>query len=187
MFAWLATSAADVKALRDSWGSARGGWRAARRDAAELLAHRRISVDTQAMTPGGMQVVLRTRVRLSGDTETDILRPWRDTVAPAAMDAVVTAHFQSVAAATAGFAAAVGIERLVVRAAVLAGSVASLVVTAWHLWQTEPSWLIEALLRDRTLLTALALLLSGVLLRVILRWRLRAIFRRGLSGMPARS
>ena len=186
MFDSLAASVADLRTLRESWGSARGGWRAARRDAAELLAHRRILVDTQAMTPDGVRIVLRTRVRLSGDTETDILRSWLDGATPAALEASASAHFYAVAAAISGFGAAVSMERLVVRAALFAGSVVSAVAAFRNLLQTEPSQLIEVLLSDRTLLTALVLVLAGVLLRVILRWRLRAIFRRGLSGSPGR-
>jgi hypothetical protein len=183
---WLAAGVADIKALRQSWGSVRGGWRAARRDAAELLAHRRILVDTQAMMPGGMRVVLRTRVRLNGDTETDILRGWLEAAAPTALEALANAHFCAVVAAIGGFASAVAMERLVVRAVVLAASVVSAVAAIWTLLQTEPSRLIEALLSDWGLLAALVLALAGGPVRVILRWRLRAIFRRGLSGSPAR-
>jgi len=187
MFAWLTASIADIKTLRESWNSVRGGWSAARQDAAELLAHRRILVDTQAMTPAGMQTVLRTRVRLTGDTETDILRGWLDTAAPAAMGSSVSDHFRAVAAAIAGFAVAASMERLIVRVILLVGSLVSAVTLVLKLVRAEPSRLIETLLGDRALLIALGLMLFGVLLRIILRWRLRAMFRRGLSGSPAGS
>jgi hypothetical protein len=186
VFPWFAATAADVKTLRESWGSVRGGWRGARRDGFELVGHRRIQVDTQAMMPEGMRVVLRTRVRLNGDTETDILRRWFDTVAPAALEASAAVHFRGVAAAVAGFAAATSLERLIVRAGLFAGSVVSFVVALRHILQTDPSQVVWILLGDWMFWTALLLVLAVVLLRLFLRWRLRAIFRRGPPGSPAR-
>jgi hypothetical protein len=62
---WLASLIADINALVAAWSSVRGGWQAAWRDAAQLLAHRRVLVDTLAQTSEGTQVVLRTRVRLN--------------------------------------------------------------------------------------------------------------------------
>src|SRR5262249_57237535 len=64
---WLAATQADIAAPQASWHSVRGGGRGARQDAAELIRHRRVLVDTQAMTPDGMRTVLRTRLRLIGD------------------------------------------------------------------------------------------------------------------------
>jgi hypothetical protein len=187
MFTWLSNSVADVRVLRENWGSVRGGWRAARQDALELVMHRRILVNSHAMTANGMQIVLRTRIRLNGDTETDILRNWLDTVTPPALEASAGAHFRSVAAAVAGFAAAVSMERLVVRAALLIGFALSAIASLRSLLQTEPSRRIGALLDDWILWAALALVLGGILLRVILRWRMRAIFCRNSPGSPTRS
>ena len=48
---WLAAIVSDVVALRTHWSGVRGGWRAARRDAEELVKYRRLLVDTSAMTP----------------------------------------------------------------------------------------------------------------------------------------
>jgi hypothetical protein len=187
MFAWLSNSVTDVRVLRENWGSVRGGWRAARQDALELVTHRRILVNTEALTANGMQIVLRTRIRLNGDTETDILRNWLDTVTPPALEASAGAHFRSVAAAVAGFAAAASMERLVVRAALLIGFALSAIASLRSLLQTEPSRRIGILLGDWTLWAALALVLAGIFLRLILRWRMRAIFRRSSSGSPTRS
>ena len=187
MIEWFAEIKTDIAALRASWGSVRGGWRAARQDAAQLLAHRRIMVDTPALLPDGMHVVLRTRMRLSGDTETDILRGWLDATASDAVTALASAHFQAVAAATGGLAAAVGMERLVTRFMVVAGTVVGAGTTIWTLLTTPLSLLIPALLTRWALLVPVALAIAGFLAKLILRWRLRGMFRRGLSARPARS
>src|SRR5271166_624913 len=186
MIGWFADIKTDIAALRASWGSVRGGWRASRQDAAQLLAHRRIMVDTLAMPPDGMHVVLRTRVRLSGDTETDILRGWLDATASEAVAALASAHFQAVAA-TGGLAVAVNMERLAARAALVGGSVGAAAATIWTMLTTESALLIPALLTSWSLLTPVAFALAGVLVRPIMRRRLRGVFRRGLSAPPVRS
>jgi hypothetical protein len=179
---WPAASIADIAALRASWGSVRGGWRAARQDAAQLLAHRRILVDTQAMTPGGMRVVLRTRLRLSGDVETDILRAWLDATTPEVVGALSSEHFQAVAAAIGGWAAALGMQRLATRLTIAIGSVAGGAATLRTLLTSEPALLLHAVLADWYLLAGFAFASLGVLIRGTLRWRLRAIFRIGLRA-----
>jgi hypothetical protein len=186
MIAWFAESIADIVALRASWGSVRGGWRAARQDAIQLLAHRRIMVDTLAMSPNGMRVVLRTRVRLSGDTETDILRAWLDATASDAVAALASVHFQAVAAATGGLAAAVGMERLTTRFMIVTGTAVSAGITIWTLLTTQLATLIPTLLTRWALSVPVALAIAGVLIKQVLRWRLRGVFRRGLSAPPAR-
>ena len=187
MIAWFAESTADIAALRASWGSVRGGWRAARQDAVQLLAHRRIMIDTQAMLPDGMRVVLRTRLQLSGDTETDILRRWLDATASDTVATLARTHFQAVAAATGGLAASVGMERLATRFLVVAGTVVSAGTTIWTLLTTQPALLIPTLLARPALYVPVALAIAGVLLKLILGWRLRGMFRRGLSAPLARS
>ena len=173
---------ADIAALRASWGSVRGGWRAARQDAKQLLVHRRIMVDTQAMTPNGMQVVLRSRLQLSGDVETDILRAWLDATTPEAVGASTSEHFQAVTAAMCGWAAALGMERLATRLTIAIGSIAGGIATIRTLLVSEPALLLHALLTDWRLLAGLAFASSGVLIRWTLRCRLRAIFRSGLRA-----
>lgn len=177
----LSQSIADLRALRDSWGSVRGGWRGARRDAAQLLAHRRLLIQTTAMTPTGTQVVLRTRLRLSGDTQTDILRVWLSVTPAEAMEQTAQAHFQSVAAAAKGWSAALGLQRLIARLAIVAGSLGSAVATLWSLVQTPPAQWPHVALTHWWLFSGFGLALLGVLARWILRLRLRASFRRGLT------
>jgi hypothetical protein len=181
MIAWFAESSADIAALRASWGSVRGGWRAARQDAVQLLAHRRIMIDTQAILPDGMRVVLRTRLRLSGDTETDILRRWLDATASDTVATLASAHFQAVAAATGGLAASVGMERLATRFLIVAGTTVSAGTTIWTLMTTQSALLIPTLLARPALYVPVALAIAGLLLKLFLRWRLRGMFRRGLS------
>lgn len=181
MRGWLGESLTDIKALRASWGSVRGGWRAAHRDAAELLAHRQILVDTRAMTRDGMQVVLRTRLRLSGDTETDILRSWLEATPSEALQALATTHFRAVAAMLGGFAAALGMERLATRLTILVGSISGAITAIRSLLQTDAAHLLERLSTDKVMLAAVALTTAGFVIRMILRWRLRALFRRGVA------
>ncbi len=181
MVASVVASRADLRALRASWGSVRGGWAGARRDARELLRHRRLRVDTAAMTPGGMQVVLRTRLRLSGDTQTDILRGWIDSAAAEVVAATAQSHFQSVSAATGGWAAALGLQRLAIRLAILAGSLASAAATIPHLLAADPAVWPHLVLAQWWLLSGFAFALAAILARWLLRWRLRALFRGGLA------
>jgi hypothetical protein len=176
---WLAATRADIGALRASWNTVRGGWRAARRDAAELITHRRVLVDTQAMTPDGVRAVLRTRLRLIGDTETDILRGWLATAPPEAVAAAATAHFAAVGAAAGGWAAAVGMERLLMRFLVLAGAFGGAAAALHRIMVTEASQLVDVLLTDWRLWIGVAFGLVGGAGRWLLRLRLRARFGGG--------
>lgn len=186
MFGWLTATGDDIAALWASWGSVRGGWRAARRDARELLAHRRLLIDTQAMTPQGMRVVLRTRLRLIGDTQTDILRGWLESSSPEAVRALAETHFQTVTAALGGWAAALGMERMLARLVGACGGIAAAASTVQEMLATERALLLHAILTDWRLLGGLGVLVLGVPIRWLLRRRVRAIFRSGL-GAPARA
>lgn len=185
MRAFIAPSIADIRALRASWNTVRGGWGAARNDARQLIAHRRILVDTPAMTGAGMQTVMRTRLRLSGDTQTDILRAWIDTAPAAIVEATAQTHFQSVAAAMGGFAAALGMERLATRLAMLAGSIVSAGLTILRLLRADPALWLHILLTQWWLWSGLAFALLALVARWLLRWRLRARFGRGLRPQAA--
>ncbi len=185
MRAFIAPSIADIKALRASWNSVRGGWGAARSDARQLIAHRRIMVDTPAMTGDGMQTVLRTRLRLSGDTQTDILRAWIDTAPPAIVEATAQTHFQSVTAAMGGFAAALGMERLATRFVMLVGTIATAAPTILRLLRSDPALWLHILLTQWWLWSGLAFALLALMMRWLLRWRLRARFRSGLGPQAA--
>ena len=175
--AWLAAILADIGALRSHWSSVRGGWMAARRDAVELVKYRRLRVDTSAMTPDGMAVVLRTRLRLIGDAQTDVLRQWLATATPRSIEQTSAAHFQSVAAALDGWNVARAMERLAARSAWLIGGGYSVFV----LLRTPAADLLHALWANWHLWAGLALPAIAALTRRVLRWRLRALFRRGLT------
>jgi hypothetical protein len=177
----LSESIADLRALRDSWGSVRGGWRGAGRDAAQLLFHRRLLVDTTVMTQSGTQIVIRTQLRLSGDAQTDVLRAWLDTTSVEKVQETAQAHFRSVATAAGGWAAALGLQRIVTRLTILGGSLGSALPTTLTLLHTAPEQWLHVVLTHWGLLSGFAFALLGVLARWILRLRLRAIFRRGLS------
>jgi hypothetical protein len=182
MAALLAPTIADIQALQASWATVRGGWGAARSDARQLLAHRRIMVETAAAMPDGNQTVLRTRIRLSGDTQTDILRAWIATAPPDAVAATTQAHFQSVAAAMGGFAAALGMERLATRFTMLAGTLASAAATINRLLREDPALWLQVLETHWWLLSGLGFALLALIVRWLLRWRLRALVRGGLGG-----
>jgi len=182
MAAFLSPTIADIQALRASWATVRGGWGAARSDARQLLAHRRIMVETAAATRDGTRTVLRTRIRLSGDTQTDILRDWFATASPDAVAATTQAHFQSLAAAMGGFAAALGMERLATRFTMLIGTLASAAATINRLLREDPALWLQILVTHWWLLSGLGFALLAVIARWLLRWRLRALVRSGLGG-----
>jgi hypothetical protein len=182
MLGWFVTLRSDVAALRASWGSVRGGWREAISDARALISHRRLLIDTQAMTPQGMQVVLRTRLRLMGDTETDIRRDWLASTAPQAARAVAATHFRAVEAAVGGWAAAVGMERIAARILGTLGAAGIAAGSVERLLATDHAQLVAALLTDPYLLSGAAIYGLGVPARLVLRWRLRALFHRGLGA-----
>ena len=70
----------------------------ARRCAMELAERRSILVQTEVATDGGKQVVLRTRIRIIGDTQTDVLGSWMHRANPDSAQATIHAHFHAVAA-----------------------------------------------------------------------------------------
>jgi hypothetical protein len=178
MRAWIATIAVDVATVRASWRAVGGGWRAARRDARELIAHRRIDVATAAMTRDGTQVVLRTRLRLIGDTQTDILRSWLERAPGKEAEAAIDAHFRSVAAAISGWSIARAMERIVVRfAGILGGGVSMVTATLKILFAPAPL-LVHAVLTSWVLWGGFGFALLGSVIRWFVRWRLRALFRR---------
>ena len=185
MRTWIAGIAADVAAVRANWSAVRGGWRAARRNARELIAHRRIRVDTSAMTRDGAQVVLRTRLRLIGDTQTDILRSWFETAPSREVQDAITAHFQSVAAAMNGWPVARAMERLLVRFAGVLGIGLSAAAAIQKILITPAPFVLHAVLASWPLWGGLVLALVGNVVRLLIRWRLRALFRRNPFAAPA--
>ena len=183
----LSQSIADLRALRDSWGSMRGGWRGARKDAVQLLAHRRLLVDTTIATQSGTQVVMRTRLRLSGDAQTDILRAWLNATPAETIEQTARTHFRSVADAAGGWAAAMGLQRGVTRMTILVGLLGSVVSTFWAFVHSAPNQWLHIVLTHWWVLSGFALALLATLTRWILRLRIRAVFRSGLTTSgPAR-
>lgn len=178
----LSGVASDIAALRAAWGTARGGWRAARQDAHELVVHRRVSVATSAMMPDGMVPVLRTRLRIIGDAQTDVLRGWLETASPEAMKAATDAHFRKVAAAFGGWAVARAMERLLLRTISLLGGAVGAVTVIREMLAQHGAAVLGAVLMDPWFWGAIALPLAAMAVRMVLRWRLRRMFRRGLAG-----
>jgi hypothetical protein len=127
------------------------------------------------MTLYGVRIVLGTRLRLSGETETDIFRCWIVGATGEDVETLAKAHFQVVAAA-AGWAAALGMVRLVRQFTFAVGSVTSAIAVIRPPLPFQPGQLIYALRADRAVLYGLALALLGILISRILRLRLRAIF-----------
>jgi hypothetical protein len=119
----LASLIADLRILTSAWNSVRGGWRAAWRDAVELLERRRVLIDTQAETRDGTRVVLRTRVRLSGDVQTDIRRCWMANTPRPSVEELARKHFQSVSDATRGWPASLAMIRMGTRLIVGLGAI----------------------------------------------------------------
>jgi hypothetical protein len=185
---WLAelrdTAIADAQALWRNRAAARAAWR----NASQLLVHRRLLIDTCAPTPmpAGTQVVLRTRIRLMGDTQTDILRLWAQTATAAEIAATAATHFSRVAAVSDGWSAMLGLRRMGTRLLMTAGSIAGL-VSGFRTLQGAPAadwWHVVAtrLLGPASgLLWGAALLVLGYVVRWVLRWRLRKLFADGLS------
>jgi hypothetical protein len=178
---WAASVVADVNALATAWGSVRGGWRSAWRDASQFLSHRRALIDTEAPTQEGVRVVLRTRMRLTGDVQTDILRSWLNGTSPAFVDELVRSHFSSVAAAVQGWSVVPAGIRLgslcTVALGIIPGSAYSIRLALRAEWQM----LISALLLNWWVLSGIAIAVFGFLLRRILRLWLQWKFRGGLS------
>jgi hypothetical protein len=181
MPAWPASLIADFNVLVAAWSSARGGWRTAWRDAAQFLAHRRVLVDTRAEIRAGRRVVLRTRVRLNGDVQTDVLRCWLNDAPRQSIEELSRTHFQSVAFAARGWSAVLAGIRLgslftVAMGAIPGGaSVFQLALQAG--WQA----LIPAVLTNSWVLSSIAIAAFGFLLRRVLRLWLRWKFKAGLS------
>jgi hypothetical protein len=169
----MSSFVADVATLRASWHTARGGWPKAWHDARELIVQRRVLVKTTAPGKQGDRLVLCTRLRLIGDTQTDVLRDWLGTAPAKDVVTVTEAHFQAVDAAMAGWNIALAMERVLLRLT----SVIGLLIAASGLvtrLMTAPSLLLESW----RLWFGLALPLLGHTVRIILRWRLRRLLAR---------
>jgi hypothetical protein len=176
--AWPASLIADVRAASSAWNSGRGGWRATWRGALKFVRQHHITVETRV----GTQVVLRTRIRLTGDVQTDIVRTWLNTAAtgPELRD-TANSHFRSVAAAVHGWAVLGAHIRLVSDAFIAAGSLTAFVSA----WRNLPAFEWHAFL---ALVLSQAWLLAGVITAIVglgirkgAAFWLRRLFRRSLA------
>jgi len=170
--------AADLATLRADWQAVRGGWAQARRNARELVAHRRVLVTTAAPTKQGNALVLCTRLRLIGDTQTDVRRDWLRTAPEPEVAAATDAHFRAVQAAMQGWNIARAAERLLLQAIRLAGLLLAAAGILTRLLTAPRSQLLMAVLESPLLWTGVALPLLAEAVRIVLRWRLRALLTR---------
>jgi len=179
--AWpLASLRQDWRRIIASIGTLRGGWQAAWHHAREFAASRRIVVHSLSPSDGGPQLVLRTRVRLNGDVQTDVLASWLRSTPDATVQALTAAHFREVAAATASWPASTALARLGSKLLVVV-AVAMWVVPAIHHGASGWRMLAASLLADWRVWFGLVTATVGVALRVVLRFWLRHQFRRGLA------
>src|ERR1051325_6456897 len=177
--AWPASLIADFRTALIGWSSARGGWRAAWRDGLELLRQREITVDTRV----GSQVVLRTRVRLTGDAQTDIVRSWLNTAATGTgIRDTANFHFGSVAAAVRGWAVLAAQIRLISDVLVVVGSFTAL-TSGWRNLQTFELDALLGLLLSQGWLVGAVTALVGLGIRFAVRFLLRLYFRRSLAAV----
>ena len=174
---------ADVEILLAAWRSAPGGWRRAWRDAAAILTRRQVLVETK----DGPTIVLRTRLLLHGDVQTDVLRRWLDGTPRDAVERLARRHFLSVSDAMRGWPAVRAMVRLGTQLLVTLGAVAGL-GSAIETWlQVGWSSLLSALLADWWTLSGIAVMVLAPVLRWAVRVWLRRKLRNGLFGAsPAR-
>ena len=169
----MSSIGADMATLRASWQTVHGGWSKALQDARELILHRRVLVKTTAPVKQGDRLVLCTRLRLIGDTQTDVLRDWLGTAPAKDVAAAMEAHFRAVDAAMEGWNIALAMERVLLRLMSIFGLLVAAAGFVMRL-MTAPGLLLESWL----LWFGLALPLLGQAARIILRWRLRMLFAR---------
>jgi len=173
---------ADARILLAAWRSAPGGWRRAWRDAVAFMARRQVLVETK----DGPAIVLRTRLRLDGDVQTDILRRWLDATPRDAVEGLARRHFQSVSDAMRGWPAVRAMVRLGTQLLVTLGAVASL-GSAIETWlRVGWSSLLAALLADWWTTSGIAVAVLASVLRPVVRWWLRRKLRNGLFGTDRR-
>jgi hypothetical protein len=153
----------------------------ARRRAVELAGRRRIRVQTEVATAGGVEVVLRTWVRLFGDTQTDILKSWVEHTKPESAQATIQAHFDAVAAST-RFLDSLRMFALATNVLAWFGFTGIAFKPLWPLLETQEWGAIIPTMLDhwRWPLAGLALPVFHLVVRWALRWRLRQVFSRSL-------
>jgi len=148
----------------------------------ELAEHRRIKVQTEAVTDGGKEVVVQTWIRLFGDTQTDVLKNWIQQAKSETVQVTVQAHFEAVAVRAESLES-LRLFAMTTKIFAWLGSTAILIKPLWPLLEHQ-EW--EAIIP--MMLSQWHWLLAGFALPIfhqvggrVLRWRLRQVFRRGLT------
>lgn len=174
----MTSISADVATLRAGWQTVHGGWFAAVNDLRQLIGHRCVLVKTTAPTRQGEQLVLCTRLRLIGDTQTDVLRAWFETSGATDFHKAMDAHFQAVDATMQGWNVALAAGHMLLRLTrtIAAGTIA--VGEFVNLWGVPSSQLFPLVLKDPALWAGAVFGLACEVARLILRWRLRTLLSR---------
>lgn len=173
--------AADARAVAAAWSARDSNAPNAAKNLSALLIQRRLVIDTSGPVGDHTDVVLRTRLRLSGDSETDILRDWLQTTPSADVETLCTAHFRSVGAATSLSPVIGAAIRLATDFAVMVGTAGGIVAIARDLLSEGWRALGPALLANWGLRAGIILGIMGVVLRILLRTWLRQKLRALLS------
>ena len=169
----------DIRTLRAGWHSVTAE-HAAHRAFEDLIEHRRIRVDTRAMTREGVQIVLSTTLRLIGDAQTDINREWLAETPAATAQSTLDAHFRAVTKVLTGWPAVLALERLAVRVIALVGTGLGIGSTIAHALAADLSTLPRVLVNDTWVIVGLALWAIAALARRGIGFRLHSLFQQGL-------
>ena len=176
---WLGSVRRDCRSIAAAFAANRDGRLGFWRHARELAHARRIMIHSLSSPARGSQLVLRTRVRLNGDVQTDILASWANAVPQAEAQDLIAAHFRGVAAATLGWPAVTAMARLGSKLLLVAG-IAAWALSLRHAWLAGGRALLDALLSDGAFWFGVITLGIGTLLRTALRLWFRRRFRHGL-------
>ena len=123
-----------------------------------------------------------TGIRLFGDTQTDVLKGWIQQAKFESVQVTIQAHFEAVAACTKSVES-LRLFAMTTNIFAWLGFTAILIKPLWSLLETH-EWeaIIPMMLSQwHWLLTALALPIFHQVGAWVLRWRLRQVFRRGLT------
>jgi len=169
--------AADVRAVAAAWSARGGNAPNAAENLSTLLTRRQLVIDTSGPVGDRTDIVLRTRLRLSGDSETDILRAWIQATPSADVETLCTAHFRSVAATTSLTPVIGAVIRLATDLAILMGTVGGIVAIVRGFLREGWGALGPALLANWGLAAGIILAVTGPALRMLLRTWLRQKLR----------
>lgn len=173
--------AADARAVAAAWSARGDNAPNAASNLSSLLIQRRLVIDTNGPVGDRTEIVLRTRLRLSGDSETDIRRDWLQTTPRADVENLCGAHFRAVTAATSLSPVIGAVIRLATDLAIVTGTVGGIAAVVRELLREGWRALGPALLANWGLAAGVILSVTGVALRILLRTWLRRKLRALLS------